>query len=322
MIILKGKVILGEKVTEKKEQKEKRDCRDGGEEQKETLPIPSTLNSSSLLLNKQLSLQPLSTPIEQEECKTKLQEFGNEFIPFKVLKMAEMKEHLCRKWERQERVNPDGSVKKKKGRKRTNVLKFTNLYELIHEHVIPRWKKYLSKKSIKTDKNSDEQPRSDILWKKIIRDAREFYRILFRMRFHYLDHKDEKSIEKCISIFFEELGIPIEPHYFEDPSLYIFLHQTKRKTESRLFSDSDNEVWLSPFKVIEKFNSHYKKFFLSDKLCSRLLYFVYINYITDYTKLTNLKYQTTLVTTICLMLRCYTRMSKFSQLSRVNLITI
>jgi hypothetical protein len=68
--------------------------------------------------------------------------------------------------------------------------KFDNVYELIHDHVLPKWQNYLSFKSEKTNKYSNEKSRTDTIWKKIIRDVREFFRALFRMRFHYLDYKD------------------------------------------------------------------------------------------------------------------------------------
>ncbi|CAI2366432.1 unnamed protein product [Moneuplotes crassus] len=282
----------------------------------------STLNSTSLALNQEMSNSLSTNKKDQEECKDEPSKIKSEFIPFQILKLEEMKPHLLKTWKRDEKYNSDGTLKKSKGRKRINVLEFENLFELIHQHVIPQWKKYLVIKSVKTYKNNDQNPRSDILWKKIIRDVREFYRTLFRMRFHYLDYKDLESARKCVNILFEEIGIPIEPEYFEDPSLFTFLHQTHKGTESRLFSDPENEVWLSPFKVIEKFNSSFKKSFMSDKLCARLFYFVYANYVEEYTELINPKYKEDLSSIICLILKCYTKMTEYNQLPRVNFLSM
>jgi len=56
---------------------------------------------------------------------------------------------------------------------------------MIEEKVIPRWKKYLKLKSSKITANPKNKPRIDTFRKKVLRDIREFYRILFRARFHY-----------------------------------------------------------------------------------------------------------------------------------------
>lgn len=70
------------------------------------------------------------------------------------------------------------------------------MLELIFKYVIPKWQKYLEMKSQRAHKNVSAKPRADTIWKKIIRDLREFYRILFRVRFHYLDYKDHIGAAK------------------------------------------------------------------------------------------------------------------------------
>lgn len=82
-----------------------------------------------------------------------------------------------------------------KGRKRNIVLKSHSMHELINDHVIPRWKEYLKQKSDRGISKT-HAARPDTIWKKILRDVREFFRILFRKRFHYLEFQDVDGASK------------------------------------------------------------------------------------------------------------------------------
>jgi hypothetical protein len=81
---------------------------------------------------------------------------------------------------------------KKRGRKRSRVSNAYNMNELIKNYVLPAWKWYLKVKS-EMDGPLDSVPRSDTVWKKILRDVREFFRILFRVRFHPLEYKSAQG---------------------------------------------------------------------------------------------------------------------------------
>ena len=168
------------------------------------------------------------------------------------------------------------------------------MLDLIKNHILPQWKRYLALKCEKTNENY--RFRSDTIWKKIIRDVREFYRILFRKRFHYLDYKDLKGATKCVEILFEELGIQKEREYLGDTAIFTFLHQTHKGTGVRLFRKS--EKVHSPFEGIDNFNRLTMKCFMSDKLAARLFYFVFVNYLEEYVKNVNSKYQKRIASTI------------------------
>mmetsp|Transcript_20480 Transcript_20480/g.22840 ORF Transcript_20480/g.22840 Transcript_20480/m.22840 type:complete len:119 (+) Transcript_20480:638-994(+) len=118
------------------------------------------------------------------------------------------------------------------------------------------------------------------------------------MRFHYLDYKDAKGATRCIEIFFEELGIPIEQEYRGDTALFTFLHQTHKVTGVRLFKKPKDSSDSSPFEAIDNFNSLTKKIFMSDKLAARLFYFVFSNFIEQYAVYINQKYQERIASSI------------------------
>lgn len=78
-----------------------------------------------------------------------------------------------------------------------------SIFELIERYVIPKWKRYILSKTKFKEINHQIAPRSDTLWKKIIRDVREFYRILYRYRFNVEDFKNKESAYNSMSVFFE-----------------------------------------------------------------------------------------------------------------------
>jgi magnesium-transporting ATPase (P-type) len=83
----------------------------------------------------------------------------------------------------------------KKGRKRNKISEASTMNELIQHSVLPKWKEYLRYKSERGVANTPKA-RSDTIWKKMLRDVREFFRILFRNRFHYLDFKNQADAYK------------------------------------------------------------------------------------------------------------------------------
>lgn len=195
-----------------------------------------------------------------------------------------------------------------------------NLYDLIQRHVIPKWQKYLLQKFNKGDSGNVSDPRPDTIWKKILRDVREFYRILFRVRFHYLDFKDCKGAKKCVEIMFEELGIPLQPKHLDDFKLFTYIHQSHKSTSRKLFRSSKNNDEGSPFGVIEQFNDASRRKFMTDPLGSKLFYFVFNNYLEHYVEFINPKYRFRIVTTICLVLKCYKKMKERSHMERIGML--
>jgi hypothetical protein len=158
-----------------------------------------------------------------------------------------------------------------------------NMYESIYKYVIPKWRNYLINKFSKNSTESTTEPRLDTIWKKILRDVREFYRTLFRVRFHYLDFKDTKGAQKCIEIMFEELAIPLSESNMNDINLFKYIHQSHKNTSRKLFKNKQVESdFESPFDVIERFNDASRKKFMSDLLGSKLFYFVFSNFLETY----------------------------------------
>ena len=70
-----------------------------------------------------------------------------------------------------------------------------SIHEIIENKVIPKWREYIISKTNRKTASLSTKPRIDTFKKKILRDVREFFRILFRVRSHYLQHKDLEGIQ-------------------------------------------------------------------------------------------------------------------------------
>ena len=102
---------------------------------------------------------------------------------------------------------------------------------------------------------------------------------------------------------FEELGLELPEMYKNNTNLFQFIHQSHKMTNQRMFKAHKIDETLSPFEVIETFNDTSRKLFMSDIFGSRLFYFVFSNFLEDYIKYVNLKYQLRAVSMICMVLR-------------------
>ena len=152
------------------------------------------------------------------------------------------------------------------------------MHELIQNEILSKWKHYLKEKAERRVALS-KVPRSDTIWKKILRDWREFYRLLFKGRFHHLDYNDEESARKCIITLFRELNISLDESCCQYRSIFDFLNQSQK---NKFFQDEKSLLSKCPYEAIDKYNKDYKKLFLTDDFCSRMFYFVFQNFWGEY----------------------------------------
>ena len=205
--------------------------------------------------------------------------FGEEFNSYSNLDMSMRKEFYdqCLK-----DMNQKQNVR---GRKRTNVVrKAKNLKELMTNLVIPEWEEYLIEKRDKENASKKKLVRSDAVWKKIMRDCREFYRILFKNRFHRMDYQDHEDKIKCIQTLTLELGFP---DFREDNLIYSynFFHQIHLSEKNKAKYQNILSDHSTGFDALNWYTNKTRTLFLEDPLCSRLLYFLYRNFLSAYSEL-------------------------------------
>ena len=186
------------------------------------------------------------------------------------------------------------------------------MYDIIYRQVLPRWQRYLSSKSQRSI-HTLLRIRQDTLWKKIFRDVREFFRILFRARFYFLEFKDKAGEIRWVQMLFYELGIPLTEENTDYINLFKFVHQTHK-----LNSTVSNNKSSSPYEAIEKFKESYKRLFMTNITCARMFYFVFQNFTEEYYHQVNPRHRNEVITMICMVLNCYKRMSSCHHIKRMS----
>uniref|UniRef100_A0A7S3K8K7 Uncharacterized protein n=1 Tax=Euplotes crassus TaxID=5936 RepID=A0A7S3K8K7_EUPCR len=176
------------------------------------------------------------------------------------------------------------SIKKKcqrRGRKRINVLPAQNFEELLNDLVLPKWIAILTKKT-KREGEPIGQITEEYLWIKVLRDMRDFYRMIFKSRFHRSEKREDSNRDLLVKIFLEEMGIT-DISFMNSVSTFDFLYKAHYKArstnEGKIFKDVINST---PMRIYYYYSESAKKTFLQDDLCSRLLYYFLTNFGSTY----------------------------------------
>jgi len=210
--------------------------------------------------------------------------------------------------------------KSSKGRKRKQLSEFNNLKELIELEALPQWIKYLKKKMHSNeDKETGITPRDDTVWKKIFRDLREFFRILFKVRFHPLDYKSCEQADKCCKILLNEFGINTENlKEYEIRKIFYFFHQTRLNSSDHYMSEYiEKEGEIYAMDIIEKYKDSLKALFMVDNVSSKLFYIVYFNFDYVYYQFLKPKYKGIIDVIITNSLECYEEMTNIGDLPKI-----
>ena len=162
------------------------------------------------------------------------------------------------------------------------------------------------------------EPRYDTMWKKILRDVREFFRILFRNRFHSLEFKDSQDALNCVRILFDELGIKYFESDLKDFKIFWYFHQTHKYTASKLFVTRRLRPTFSPYETIEIYNEINLTRFLKHPLCSRMFFFVYENFLDSYYPVIKEEYKEQIRTLIKRALNWYRKMKSLRHINRIE----
>ena len=193
----------------------------------------------------------------------------------------------------------------------------------------------MKSKAEKHHLNINKRPRGDTFRKKILRDMREFYRILFRKRFIVSEYKTIEGIREWMITLFDEIGLPLDDEGQDNFELFRYIHQTHQHIRSKLKLNNQSQESSCIFQVIENYNEINFTKFLKHPLWSRMFYFVFKNYPHHYypqikdaefkrsnkrSKKSgkNIDYRKQVMTIIKLLLNCYKRMTKPEHINRID----
>ena len=118
-----------------------------------------------------------------------------------------------------------------KGRKRKNCTQQANMSKFIEVDVIPKWVESLFKISQKQRSLCIKQVRSNYVEKEFCKDIRNFYRVMFRLRFHRSDKRSDGNNGRMVQVFLNELGVFHYDNEITDEVFTFFykVHYNQRK---------------------------------------------------------------------------------------------
>ena len=193
-----------------------------------------------------------------------------------------------------------------------------SIYDIIQNEVIMKWRRYIQSKTKSKEIRHKTVPRNDTLWKKMLRDMREFYRILFRQRFDQEQFKDQKSANNAVWTLLNELGFETSGDSDTCYKIFHFIHQTHKSTSIKLFKTHCDVTPITPFDVIEKYNEDQLNVFMKDPLCSKMFYFVFFNNFNTYYKVINETYRDKLSAVLQEVLEWYRHMEHKDQIESIE----
>lgn len=164
--------------------------------------------------------------------------------------------------------------------------RFTSMKTLLTKHVISDWVTYLSKKKIRARRTPENKLKEVVLHKKVLRDWREFYRILFRLRFRPFEFNTVFLKDECIQILLFELGIwkDLESHCGMFPFFYQIHLPNDFTKYTPVGSKTSLENYSTCLSVFDKYNQEKLDLFFKDDLCLALCKYVYENFYDLYFK--------------------------------------
>lgn len=158
-----------------------------------------------------------------------------------------------------------------------NVLPAINFAELLNSIVLPKWSDILQKKT-RREGEPIGQVTEEYLWIKVLRDMRDFYRIIFKSRFHRSEKREDSNRDILVKIFLEELGIT-DITNINTISVFDFLYKAHYKARSTNEGNKFKEIINStPMRIYYYYSEGSRNQFLRDDLCSRLLYYFLANF--------------------------------------------
>ena len=247
--------------------------------------------------------RPIDIPYRFSDSEDKSDE---NYLPFKKYSKISSKKRSSTRYKRKLkliRMNSDTFVKDIY--EDCDQLEWSNeITDIIDNKVIPEWTTILQQKKVQellNNVNTSTKQRLDAVWKKILRDARKFYRLLF----HYYQHrhldkqimkntdesKQSNEVMDCLLSFFGEMNFEkFATTRFAQLARY-FIENRKFKNialnlNSTIWQGNDESLGAEVEETIfENFSERKLKVYINDPLFAILLNLVFSKYGEIYKRL-------------------------------------
>ena len=152
------------------------------------------------------------------------------------------------------------------------------MWQFIQNEFLPNWIYALSKISMRQRELSINLRKPNFLWKEFLKDLRNFYRLMFRLRFHRSDKRSDDNNFTTTEIILKEIGISVKDYNnFGDVFQFFYkVHYNQRKGVEDFVGLPT--LLNSEFRVFESYSDENKDAFLNDYLGSRLMYYFIVNF--------------------------------------------
>lgn len=154
-------------------------------------------------------------------------------------------------------------------------IRINNMYDLIQNVSLPQWVDWIQKKT-SLEPEVAKVPRKDALWKRVLRDIRDFYRIIFRSRFYSYNFRNRHHRRKWLKVFLNELGLPLPTKSSEYSPLFTFVHQTHKADKG--MSGRREDSTKNPFWGIDHYNMKTKLALVTHPITSQMILYVVKNF--------------------------------------------
>ncbi|CAI2373023.1 unnamed protein product [Moneuplotes crassus] len=169
--------------------------------------------------------------------------------------------------------------KSHKGRKRKCYLEAKNVKEFMLDFVKPQWEAHLKCLSDRERNLGIMNKGSKYVWTQLLKDIQKFYRLMFRLRFHRCDKRNDGNQEVIIDSILGELGMRCSGYDAKEVFQYFYSVLTKlRKSKN-----SESEEFTKTFtKVFEDDSRENIEAFINHELSRKFLKFFILNFGEDY----------------------------------------
>ena len=167
-----------------------------------------------------------------------------------------------------------------KGRKRKCYLKSKNVKDFIENWVTPQWNVYLEALSERERSIGIINKGKKFVWMRFFKDIQKFYRMMFRLRFHRCDKRNDDNQGLIVQCIVQELGL--ECDYSHISEVFGFIYSVLTKLRKNIPNHEEEKLSKTFSKVFDDDSKENIELFISHKVSRSLLTFFIVNFGTSY----------------------------------------
>jgi len=167
-----------------------------------------------------------------------------------------------------------------KGRKRKCFIGSKNVKEFLEDLVTPQWNLYLEALSERERSIGIINKGTKYAWIQFFKDIQKFYRLMFRLRFHRCDKRNDDNQGLIVQWVLQELGF--ECDYDNIYEVFGFFYSVLNKLRKDPVNTEEEKSKITFSKVFEEDSKENIQNFINHKVSRLFLIFFIMNFGRDY----------------------------------------